>query len=264
MTYLKYIGCIFLGGIMSTWIKAEVIESRRWTRNLFSLILDANIEPFTAGQFTKLGLEIDGKIIQRAYSFVNPPKSKYHEIYVTRVGDGLLSPRLHQLEAGDDVLITKEASGYFTLNEVPMGEHLWLFSTGTALGPFLSILRDRKNPVWSRFRKIMLIHAVRFSADLSYQDEINKLIQAHPDQLIVQPFVSQEPNTGALSGRITHALEDGMLERVIGFPLSPHHSQVMLCGNPSMVKDVRALLQAKGLEKNLRRKPGHITVEQYW
>lgn len=249
---------------MSTWIKADVIESRRWNKNLFSLILDAPTNPFIAGQFTKLGLEIDGKIIQRAYSYVNPPKSKYHEIYLTKVADGLLSPRLHQLESGDKLLITQEANGFFTLDEVPAADHLWLFSTGTALGPYLSILRDKTNPVWQKYRKIILIHAVRFSADLSYQDEINRLSQIHSDQLVVQPFVSQEPNSGALSGRITHALKDGMLERVIGFPLSAKHSQVMLCGNPNMVKEVRLLLEEKGLEKNLRKKPGQITTEQYW
>ncbi|MDD1793627.1 ferredoxin--NADP reductase [Enterovibrio sp. ZSDZ42] len=247
---------------MSTWIKAEVIENRRWNKDLFSLTLDADVAPFAAGQFAKLGLEIDGKLIQRAYSYVNPPSSKYLEIYATRVADGLLSPRLHELEAGDTVMITKEATGFFTLDDIPESEHLWMISTGTALGPFLSILQEQE--VWQRFRKVVLIHAVRFSADLSYQAEINALKKKHSDQILVQPFVSREPTAGALSGRITHALEDGMLERVVGLPLSPEKSHVMLCGNPQMVKDVRALLQLKGLEKHLRRKPGHITTERYW
>ncbi|WP_407331629.1 ferredoxin--NADP reductase [Enterovibrio sp. 27052020O] len=247
---------------MATWIKAEVIENRRWNKDLFSLTLDADVAPFVAGQFAKLGLEIDGKLIQRAYSYVNPPSSKYLEVYATRVADGLLSPRLHALEAGDTVMITKDATGFFTLEEIPQSEHLWMISTGTALGPFLSILQEED--VWQRFRKVVLIHAVRFSADLSYQAEINELKKKHSDQILVQPFVSREPKAGALSGRITHALEDGMLERVVGLPLTPEKSQIMLCGNPQMVKDVRALLELKGLEKNLRRKPGHITTEQYW
>ncbi|KXF82752.1 ferredoxin--NADP reductase [Enterovibrio coralii] len=247
---------------MATWIKAEVIENRRWNKDLFSLVLDADVAPFTAGQFAKLGLEIDGKLVQRAYSYVNAPSSKYIEIYATRVADGLLSPRLHELEAGDTVMITKDATGFFTLEEIPQGEHLWMLSTGTALGPFLSILQEEE--VWQRFRKVVLVHAVRFSADLSYQAEINALKKTYSDQLIVQPFVSREPKAGALSGRITHALEDGMLERVVGFPFTAEQSQVMLCGNPQMVKDVKALLLQKGLEKNLRKKPGNITVEQYW
>lgn len=246
---------------MATWIKADVIENRRWNKDLFSLILDANVEPFLAGQFTKLGLEINGKLIQRAYSYINPPNSKYQEIYATRVADGLLSPSLHELEAGDTVMISKEANGFFTLNEIPQGENLWMISTGTALGPFLSILHQGE--VWGRFRKVVLIHGVRFSADLSYQAEINRLKEKHSDQIIVQPFVTREPNIEALSGRITHALRDGMLERIVGFPLSPS-SQVMLCGNPHMLKDARVLLEQKGLKKNLRRKPGNITIEQYW
>ncbi len=249
---------------MADWIKAAVVESRRWSKNLFSLILNANVNPFTAGQFTKLGLEIDGKIIQRAYSYVNPPNSKHLEIYITKVEGGLLSPHLHLLEADDEVLITKNASGYFTIDEVPSADHLWLFSTGTALGPYLSILRDDDSDVWKQFRKVILIHAVRFSADLSHQAEINQLSIKRKDQLIVQPFVTREPNSIALSGRITHALEDGMLERIIGIPISAQKSQIMLCGNPHMVKDVRAILENRGLSKNLRKKPGHITTEQYW
>jgi ferredoxin--NADP+ reductase len=247
---------------MATWIKAEVVENQHWTKDLFSLVLSAPIEPFTAGQFTKLGMEIDGKLIQRAYSFVNPPQSKYHEVYATRVADGLMSPRLHALEPGETVMITKDPAGYFTLDEVPQGQHLWMLATGTAIGPYLSIVEQ--GDVWSRFRKVILVHAVRFAADLTYQARINALQEKYPDQLVVQPFVSREPTAGALSGRITHALEDGLLERVVGLPLQPDHSQVMLCGNPAMVKEVKSILEGKGLSKNLRRKPGNITTEHYW
>ncbi|WP_150140648.1 ferredoxin--NADP reductase [Candidatus Enterovibrio escicola] len=247
---------------MTNWIKAEVIKNHHWNKNLFSLVLDADVTSFIAGQFTKLGLEIDGKLIQRAYSYVNAPNSRNLEIYATRVVNGLLSPKLHALEISESVMITKEAYGFFTLDEIPQGKHLWMISTGTALGPFLSILQQEY--VWQRFRKVILIHAVRFSADLSYQSKINALKQRYSGQLIVQPFVSRELESGALSGRITHALNNGMLERRVGFTLSPDQSQVMLCGNPQMVKEVRLLLINKGLKKNLRRIPGHVTIEQYW
>lgn len=247
---------------MADWIPAKVITNRHWNHDLFSLVLEANIEPFKAGQFTKLGLEIDGKMIQRAYSFVNPPSGNQIEIYATRVADGLLSPRLHALEAGDEVFISARANGYFTLNEIPDSDHLWLLATGTAIGPYLSILREPT--VWKRFRKVILSHAVRFSADLSYQAEINQLKERYPDQLIVQPFVSREPAPPALPGRIPQAIADGMLERHVGLTLDPEHSQLMLCGNPEMVKDTRAALEARGFRKNLRRQPGHITMEHYW
>ena len=247
---------------MADWIPAEVINNRHWNNDLFSLTLRANIEPFKAGQFTKLGLEIDDKMIQRAYSFVNPPSDNTIEIYATRVADGLLSPRLHQLEAGDHVYVSARATGYFMLSEVPQGEHLWLLATGTAIGPYLSMLREKE--VWQRFRKIVLVHAVRYAADLSYQAEINALKEQYPDQLIVQPFVSREPAMLSLPGRIPLAIADGLLERHVGLTLSAEQSQVMLCGNPEMVRDTKAALEQKGLAKNLRRAPGQITMEHYW
>ncbi len=247
---------------MADWIPATVIDNRHWNNNLFSLTLEANIEPFKAGQFTKLALDIDGKRVQRAYSFVNAPQQNRAEIYATRVADGLLSPRLHALEAGDEVLITARANGFFTLDEIPDAPALWMMATGTALGPYLSILRDEK--VWKRFRKVVLVHAVRFSADLSYQGEINELKAQYPDQLIVQPFVSREPVPGALNGRIPHAIADGLLERMAGVQLSADNSHVMLCGNPEMVKATREQLESRGLVKNLRRTPGQITMEHYW
>ncbi|MGF1730674.1 ferredoxin--NADP reductase [Photobacterium kasasachensis] len=247
---------------MADWIPAKVITNRHWNSDLFSLVLHANIEPFKAGQFTKLGLEIDGKMVQRAYSFVNPPSDNNIEVYATRVADGLLSPRLHALDSGDSVFISARANGYFTLNEVPDSEHLWLLATGTAIGPYLSILREAD--VWRRFRKVVLIHAVRYAADLSYQAEINELKAQYPEQLIVQPFVSREPAPLSLPGRIPQAIADGMLERHIGLPLSPEKSQIMLCGNPEMVRETKAVLESMGLTKNLRRKPGQITMEHYW
>ncbi|MGF1737960.1 ferredoxin--NADP reductase [Photobacterium satsumensis] len=247
---------------MADWIPAKVINNRHWNNDLFSLVLQANIEPFKAGQFTKLGLEIDGKMIQRAYSFVNPPSTDQIEVYATRVADGLLSPRLHALEPGQEVFISARANGYFTLDEVPDAEQLWLLATGTAIGPYLSILREASP--WKRFRKIVLVHAVRFSADLSYQAEINALKERYPEQLIVQPFVSREPAPPALPGRIPQALEDGMLERHVGLALAPEKSQIMLCGNPEMVRETKVVLEQKGFTKNLRRKPGQITMEHYW
>ncbi|WP_299016947.1 ferredoxin--NADP reductase [uncultured Photobacterium sp.] len=247
---------------MADWIPAEVITNRHWNSDLFSLVLRANIEPFKAGQFTKLGLEIDGKMVQRAYSFVNPPSDSNIEIYATRVADGLLSPRLHGLDAGDTVLISARANGFFTLNEIPDSEHLWMLATGTAIGPYLSILRE--SDVWRRFRKVVLIHAVRYSADLSYQGEINDLLERYPEQLIVQPFVSREPAPLSLPGRIPQAIADGMLERHIGLTLHPDQSQIMLCGNPEMVKETKAILETMGFTKNLRRKAGQITMEHYW
>ena len=59
---------------MADWVSGKVTKVEYWTDALFSLYVRAPVHPFTAGQFTKLGLEIDGERVQRAYSYVNAPR----------------------------------------------------------------------------------------------------------------------------------------------------------------------------------------------
>ncbi|MBS0003521.1 MAG: ferredoxin--NADP(+) reductase, partial [Thioalkalivibrio sp.] len=40
------------------WAKGEVSELTRWTERLFSLRVDADVEPFKAGQYNRLRLFI--------------------------------------------------------------------------------------------------------------------------------------------------------------------------------------------------------------
>ncbi|MCO2720937.1 ferredoxin--NADP reductase, partial [Pseudomonas aeruginosa] len=44
----------------------------------------------------------------------------------------------------------------------------------------------------------------------------------------------------------------------------PEHSRVMLCGNPQMIEDTRAVLKARGMNLSLTRRPGQVAVENYW
>lgn len=247
---------------MSRWVEGKVVENRHWTDSLYSLKVDANIEPFTAGQFIRLGLDIGEERIGRPYSLVNAPHEPYLEMYSITVPEGPLSPRLHDLKAGDTVYVAPKASGFFTMAEVPASEQLWMLSTGTALGPFLSILKT--DEPWQKYKKIVLVHAVRTAAELAYQDMIQELVRQHPDQFQMVPFVSREETEFAMSGRVPQALADGSLEARVGLEIDAEHSQVMICGNPDMVKDTSAMLQERGLKRNRRKDPGHITTENYW
>lgn len=247
---------------MSNWVQGKVVSNRRWTERLYSLRIQADIDPFVAGQYGRLGLSIDGQIVGRPYSFVNAPHEKIHEFYSIVVSTGPLSPRLARLDTNDSIWIDKRINGFFTLNEVPDSRDIWMLSTGTALGPFLSILKS--DEVWKRFENIVLVHAVRFTRELTYQDTIQKFSKKYKDRFQMVPFVSRKKTHFALTGRIPAAIENGSLEDKAGIAIDPNNSQVMLCGNPDMLVDTRDALKKKGLKKNLRRSPGHITTESYW
>lgn len=247
---------------MSKWIEGQVVGMRKWTRNLFSLQVEAEVEGFTAGQFARLALELDGEVVARPYSFVNAPGERPHEFYFISVPDGVFTQRLVALQGGDPILLAPRGSGMFTLAEVPESDHLWMLATGTALGPFISILRTEEP--WRRFEKIVLAHAVRHAEELSYQDEIRAWREAHPGRFEMVPFVTREDTAFAIRERIPAAIADGRLERAAGLRMDAARSHVMICGNPDMVRDTTQVLESRGMRRNKRKDPGHYTIEAYW
>ena len=243
---------------MSKWLEGRVIENRHWTDALFSLRVEGVQLRFEAGQFVRIALE---ESLARPFSFVNPPADPVLEFYGIVVPGGPLSPRLARLRAGDRLLVASNPAGFLVLSEVPDAETLWLVSTGTGIAPFLSILAT-ETP-WKRFRRVVLVHAVRHARELVYTDLIGKVHRENPGLFNYVTFVSRETAPGSLQGRIPAAIRDGRLEAAANASLN-ERAHVMLCGNPDMLKDAQAALTERGLRKHRRRTPGHITVESFW
>lgn len=252
----------YKGDEVNEWVQGRVLNNIRYPGELFVMQVDAPVQPFIAGQYTKLALDVDGERIARPYSMVNPPTDRVLEFYFNTVPNGDFTNRLSELDGGDNIWVSQKPSGFFTLDEVPDSDHLWLLATGTAIGPFISILKT--DTPWERFSRIVLVHGVRHARDLNYQQVIDEFRKRDPDKFCVVPFISRELNSSAMDGHIPDAISDGRLEQRVGIQLSPDRSQVMICGNPNMIKETKQVLEARGLKKNLRRSPGHITTEHYW
>jgi ferredoxin/flavodoxin---NADP+ reductase len=247
---------------MAEWIQGTVADNIHWTENLYSLKIDADVDTFAAGQFTSLALDIDGERVARPYSFLSAPEQRPLEFFFYTATGGVLSNAMLDLQPGDSIWLKKKANGFFTLSEVPDAHDLWLFGTGTGVAPFFSILKTEEP--WLRFKKIILVHGVRTDADLRYHGLIEELQTNRGDDFQFKAFVSREKVTDSFHGRIPPAIVDGSLEQDCNITLSPESSQIMLCGNPDMVKDTVAVLKQRGFSKNRRRSPGQITVENYW
>ncbi|ALP53887.1 ferredoxin--NADP reductase [Candidatus Tenderia electrophaga] len=247
---------------MATPIQGRVVEKKLWTPRLVSLRFEADVQPFKAGQFLRVALELGGDLVGRPYSFVNSPEEWPHEIYFNIVEQGQLSPRLAALEPGDALWVNPVANGFLTLDEIPEVRHLWLLATGTGIGPFLSMLKT--DGPWRRFDKIVLGHNVREARELTYQDSIDHLLQRHGEQLSYTPLVSREHVTYTLHGRIPINILNGNLEQHAGIKISPADSHVMLCGNSGMIEQTVELLAERGMKRHRRREHGHISSEQYF
>ena len=139
---------------------------------------------------------------------------------------------------------------------------IFVISTGTGIGPFLSILRT--DEPWEKFGRVVLVHAVRIAADLAYRDVIDGVLRKHPGAFTFVPVVSREAHPHALPGRIPALIADGRLETRAGEALTAQNAHAMLCGNPGMVDDVQAVLATRGMKRHRLREPGQITLETYW
>lgn len=249
------------------WQQATVIAKTEWNEHLHSLKFDAQLPEYEAGQFVSIALADDaGKPIARPYSLVNEPSEGYCEIFFNRVDNGPLTPRLQQLKVGDTVSVAERAAGFLVLSQVQNAPQLWLLATGTGLGPFLSILKTREP--WMRFDQVVLVHGIRDNSEVAYLDDLKALQNDHPQQFQYHHSITREPKStliqsATLTMRIPSALADGSLESLCGLSISAKSTQVLVCGNPSMVADCCAVLETKGLKKNRRREAGQITTEVY-
>jgi ferredoxin--NADP+ reductase len=249
---------------MTDWTSGKVVNNRHWTDNLFSLTIDADIAPFRAGQYTSLALDIDGQRISDPYSILSAPDERPLEFFFYTRLEGDLSTALTRLQSGDSVWIGHQPAGGFTLETVPDSDELWLLATGTGVAPFLSMLKTGEP--WQRFRQIVLVYAVRYHQDLRYQELFDELHLRYPGRFTFIPVVSREAIPDTLDGHIPELLAAGTLQRVSGRALTPAESQVMLCGNPGMIRDTVSLLRQAGFRDGDRNEGAHgqLHYESYW
>lgn len=247
----------------------ETVTSMRWwTEHLFTFtVTKPPGYSFAAGQYARLGLPDEHDVIWRAYSMTSAPSQPELEFYSIVVPGGRFTSLARMLQPGSSILVEKQSYGFLTPDRFDGGEDLWMFATGTGLGPFLSMLRE--SYVWERFQRLLLVHCVRHASEFAYTEELAAL-KAHPPssaavaRLQVIRSTTRDPHPPYLNGRITALLETSELERAAGVPLSEASSRIMLCGNPDMIEDTRRLLHQRGLRPVRRTLPGHFLTENYW
>jgi len=247
---------------MAKWLQGTVTERHTWCEDLLSLKIRTDPLQFTAGQFVNIGLEVENKILARPYSLVNTPQDSLLEIHFNTVAKGTLSPRLAALAVGDNIQVSDRAAGLLTLDEIPDVPHLWLFATGTGIGPFLSILKTPEP--WQRFEKIVLGYSVTTLEKLAYRTDFETMQSEYPDQFHFLPCITREKIARTINARITNCIENGEFERRANLKLSPDSAHVMLCGNSAMNSDVTGLLEERGMRQHTHREPGHIATEKYY
>ena len=242
--------------------EAAITWRHDWAPHLFSFRVDRpDGIAFVPGQFVRLGVVADnGTTVWRAYSIASPPAAAHLEFYSIVVPDGPFSQPLARLGVGDRILVDRTVYGFLRADRFNGGRALWLIATGTGIAPFMAMLGDEA--IWRQFQDVVVVHSARTARELAYRAEIEAMA-ARPQpgaRLHYVPIVTSQPGEARIGARIA----DRSLERSLSLEIDAAAARLMICGNPSMIKDVRALLRDRGLTPVRRDVPGQFIVENFW
>ncbi len=252
---------------MATLLREEVTAVHHWTDRLFSFKTTRNPGfRFKNGHFTMIGIEREGKPLLRAYSMASANYEDQLEFFSIKVPDGPLTSRLQNIQVGDELLVNSKATGTLVLDNLLPGRNLYLLATGTGLAPFLSIVRDPE--LYERFDRVVLTHGCRYIEDLAYKHEITRDLPHHEylgeeisAKLVYYPTVTREKFRN--NGRLSDLLSNDKLPTDIGLdPIDPAHDRFMICGSPSMLKDICLMLNDRGFRESRHGEQAHYVIER--
>ncbi|GAO31826.1 ferredoxin--NADP reductase [Geofilum rubicundum] len=232
----------------------EVISVKDITPTVFVVRLTRNNLEFKTGQHINVGPAESG--YTREYSIYSGEDEEFLEILVKEVLDGWVSPQLHQLKVGEQVMV-EPPLGYFYLpdplptekrpteirptdkmptgkvpdqlpaekvpaDQMPTDKKLLFVATGTGIAPYHSFLKTRPHLDYH------LIHGITDASEACEKDFYG------PQRLTLCTTQKQD---GDYNGRVTQWLQQN--------DLSPYQ-HIYLCGNRNMINDTFTLLKEKG------------------
>jgi ferredoxin/flavodoxin---NADP+ reductase len=245
----------------------QILDVRHWTDTLFSFVTTRNAGfRFVSGQFTMIGLEVEGRPLLRAYSMASANHEDTLEFFSIKVQDGPLTSRLQNIQPGDALLVNRKATGTLVADNLLPGKRLLLLSTGTGLAPFASLIKDPN--IYERFEKVILVHGCRKVAELAYGERLIEHMKSNElladmifGRLFYYPTVTREPFRNR--GRITDLIESGPLFESIGGPnLDISTDRVMICGSPAMLTDFRSFFERRQFLEGSHSGAGHFVIER--
>ncbi|MEM1431250.1 MAG: ferredoxin--NADP reductase [Pseudomonadota bacterium] len=259
---------------------AQIVTGvRHWTDRLFSFRVTrpASLR-FRSGEFVMIGLMGDPdpktgkqKPLLRAYSIASPAWDDELEFYSIKVPDGPLTSKLQHISVGDRIILRPKPVGTLVHDALLPGKRLWLFSTGTGIAPFASLIRDPQT--YHDYDQVILTHTCREVAELDYgRDLVDRVRndalladligEGFAEKLVYYPTTTREQSPKM--GRITTLLEDGTLFADLGLSggLSPERDRAMICGSLAFNVDLKALLDAAGLREGANSEPREYVVEK--
>jgi stearoyl-CoA 9-desaturase NADPH oxidoreductase len=224
-------------------VRAEVVAVRRATARSVTLALrpNENWQGFRAGQFVRLGIDVDGVRRSRTYS----PASSAHvddllELTAHAQPDGKVSPFLRTSARPGTVVSLSQAEGDFALPDERPRE-LLLISGGSGITPVMSMLRTLCHE--GHRGPIAFLHYARDEHDVAYARQLAELAAGHANVRLLHGY-SRSPRKGELDGRFSR-------DHVRAAGVDPAEALTFACGPTALVDAVRTKWSEDDLDERL-------------
>ncbi len=176
---------------------------------------------FQAGQV--IAVTTSPAIPPRLYSLCSGTQDTHWDILFNINHQGLLTPRLADLQAGDEIYVSMPF-GSFIDHAGPS----WWIAAGTGIAPFHSMLRSGLGS------NKQLVHGARRAHGFYFASEFQATLDTRYTRCC-----SQEDGNGLYAGRLTNWLREQ--------DALPPDMLYLLCGSAEMVVQVRDILLAKNV-----------------
>lgn len=199
---------------------------------------------FKPGQFCMLSMDgftlwANPKLLRwAAYSVCSDPVEKELEFCIAFKETPGLSKHLKDNWKLGSVINVKGPFGAFVLRS--QHDRILFVATGTGIAPIISMLRSllRQNSKVP----MTLFYGVRHASSLLYLEELEELARRHANFEFIPTVTSPgDHDWKGKRGRVqSHLKEHAFAEK--------EKTDIFICGNPEMVKDVKQLLPEMGFD----------------
>ncbi|CAI4223561.1 unnamed protein product [Auanema sp. JU1783] len=219
----------------------------------FALPSKHHILGLPVGQHIYLSAKVDGKLVVRPYTPISSDddlgfvelmiKVYFRDVNPKFPEGGKMSQYLENMKIGESIdfrgpsgLITYKGNGKFAIKAdkkaaaVPRHfKKISMIAGGTGITPMLQIIADILKHSLDN-TQIKLLFANQSEEDILCRDELEQLVEAHPDQLHVWYTVDRPPANWKYSSGF---INDKMIEEYLFAPSDD--GAVLLCGPPPMI-----------------------------
>ena len=236
------------------YLIAKIVDRKEVAEDLFLLLIEPEQPlPYLAGQYATLGVEVNGKPVERPYSICSSPYESRLEFFVERVAHGELTPLLYDLQKGATLLLRRFAKGRFTLDLKSGRKNHLLLATVTGIAPYVSYVRTiykdwkKGDGIMPGEHRLFCIHGASRSCEFGYREELEQLASE-------VPWFKYVPTCSRHWEDVSWPGEKGRVDDLVRkftdhWGLKPEETSAYLCGNPTMVENGRGILTRAGWKK---------------